>query len=56
MKHYCVFRMTGGEPLMDKNTFRVLDYVANNPKGDLEIGITTNNVSSYPGSVRQICC
>lgn len=37
-----VFRMTGGEPLMDKNTFKVLDYVASNPKGDLEIGITTN--------------
>lgn len=37
-----VFRMTGGEPLMDKNTFKVLDYVAANPKGDLEIGITTN--------------
>jgi organic radical activating enzyme len=37
-----VFRMTGGEPLMDKNTFKVLDYIAANPKGDLEIGITTN--------------
>lgn len=37
-----VFRMTGGEPLMDKNTFKVLDYVAANPKGDLEISITSN--------------
>ena len=26
-----VFRMTGGEPLMDKNTFKVLDYVNENP-------------------------
>lgn len=37
-----VFRMTGGEPLMDRNTFRVLDYVAENPKHDLEISVTSN--------------
>lgn len=43
-----VFRMTGGEPLMDKNTFKVLDYVANNPKGDLEISITSNMVPPDP--------
>lgn len=39
LKH---FRMTGGEPLMDKNTFRVLDYVLDNPRDDLNISITTN--------------
>lgn len=37
-----VFRMTGGEPLMDKNTFKVLDYVAENPHGQLELSITSN--------------
>jgi sulfatase maturation enzyme AslB (radical SAM superfamily) len=37
-----VFRMTGGEPLMDKNTFKVLDYVNENPNGQLELSITTN--------------
>lgn len=37
-----VFRMTGGEPLMDKNTFRVLDYVNENPHGQLELSITSN--------------
>lgn len=37
-----VFRMTGGEPLMDKNTFKVLDYVNSNPKNDLELSITSN--------------
>ena len=37
-----VFRMTGGEPLMDKNTFRVLDYVYENPNKDLELSITSN--------------
>jgi hypothetical protein len=36
------FRMTGGEPLMDKNTFKVFDYVKNNPKTDLNLSITSN--------------
>ena len=36
------FRMTGGEPLMDKNTFKVFDYIKNNPKKDLHLGITSN--------------
>ena len=31
LKH---FRMTGGEPLMDKNTFRMFDYVKEHPKLD----------------------
>ena len=34
--------MTGGEPLMDKNTFKVLDYVIDNPKEDLHLAITSN--------------
>lgn len=37
-----VFRMTGGEPLMDKNTFKVLDYVNEHPHGQLELSITSN--------------
>jgi len=37
-----VFRMTGGEPLMDKNTFKVLDYVNNNPNAAIELSITSN--------------
>lgn len=36
------FRMTGGEPLMDKNTFKVFDYVKQNPKNDLHLSITSN--------------
>jgi sulfatase maturation enzyme AslB (radical SAM superfamily) len=36
------FRMTGGEPLMDKNTFRMFEYVKNNPKNDLHLSITSN--------------
>jgi hypothetical protein len=37
-----VFRMTGGEPLMDKNTFKVLNYVNENPNPFLELCITSN--------------
>ena len=36
------FRMTGGEPLMDKNTFKMFDYVKQNPKPDLHLSITSN--------------
>lgn len=36
------FRMTGGEPLMDKNTYKVFDYVLENPKSDLHLNVTSN--------------
>lgn len=35
-------RMTGGEPLMDKNTFRIFDFVKAHPKDDLHLSITSN--------------
>lgn len=37
-----VFRMTGGEPLMDNNTFKVLDYIYENPNAWLEVSVTSN--------------
>jgi hypothetical protein len=37
-----VFRMTGGEPLLDKNTYRVFDWILKHPKPDLELAITSN--------------
>jgi hypothetical protein len=37
-----VFRVTGGEPLLTKNTFKVLDYIIDNPKPDLELNINSN--------------
>ena len=43
-----VFRMTGGEPLMDKNTFKVLDYVNKNPNTQLELSITSNMCPPQP--------
>ena len=37
-----VFRITGGEPLLSKDTFKVLDYVNNNPRPELELSINSN--------------
>jgi organic radical activating enzyme len=37
-----IFRITGGEPLVDNNTFEILDYIYNNPNTSLELSITTN--------------
>ena len=37
-----VFRMTGGEPLMDKNTFKILDYVNEHPSASVELSLTSN--------------
>jgi organic radical activating enzyme len=39
LKH---FRMTGGEPLLDRNTYRVFDFVLENPKPDLHLNVTSN--------------
>ena len=37
-----LFRMSGGEPLMDRNTYRVFDYVLALPKPDLHLNVTSN--------------
>jgi organic radical activating enzyme len=39
LKHY---RITGGEPLLNKNTLKSLDYLIENPKQDLELSINSN--------------
>ena len=36
------FRITGGEPLLSKNTFLVLDYIIDNPNPNLDFSINTN--------------
>ena len=36
------FRITGGEPLLNKNTFKVLNYIIDNPNPELNISINTN--------------
>ena len=58
LKH---FRMTGGEPMLDKNTYRVFDYVLANPKPDLHLNVTSNfgvdekSWQKYLGYVKQLC-
>ena len=37
-----VFRITGGEPLLSKETFRTLDWIIENPNPNLELAINTN--------------
>jgi hypothetical protein len=41
-KNLKIFRMTGGEPLIDHNTWKVLDYVDEHPNSLLEVSITSN--------------
>lgn len=58
LKH---FRMTGGEPLMDKNTYKVFDYVLAFPKPDLHLNVTSNFsvepalMDKYLGYVKDLC-
>jgi organic radical activating enzyme len=35
-------RVTGGEPLLNPNTFRMIDYVIANPRPDLNLSINSN--------------
>jgi len=36
------FRITGGEPLLSKETWKVLEYIEENPRPDLNLAINTN--------------
>jgi hypothetical protein len=53
--------MTGGEPLLDKNTYRVFDYVLANPSPKLHLNVTSNfsvdekSWNRYLGYVKQLC-
>lgn len=37
-----VFRITGGEPLLSKHTWKILEYIQNNPNPELHLAINTN--------------
>lgn len=58
LKH---FRMTGGEPLMDQNTYRVFDYVLAFPNPELHLDVTSNFSvdeklwQKYFGYVSRLC-
>lgn len=42
VKDLRVFRITGGEPLLANDTYKVLDFLYDNPQKDLELAINTN--------------
>jgi len=48
-KHMQVFRITGGEPLLIKDTFRVMDFLLANPNPNLELAINSN--ACPPGDI-----
>jgi len=37
-----VLRITGGEPLLTKHTFALLEYILKNPRPDLELNVNSN--------------
>ena len=55
------FRMTGGEPLMDPNTYKVFDYVLDHPNPKLHLNVTSNFsvtsklFSKYLDYVKRLC-
>lgn len=42
LPHLKVLRITGGEPTMSKDTWKLLDYLLENPRKDLDVAINTN--------------
>jgi len=59
LKH---FRMTGGEPMMDNNTYKVFQYIIDHPKKDLHLNVTSNMCppdiklkNKYFDMVKRIC-
>ena len=59
LKH---FRMTGGEPMMDNNTYKIFEYVIDHPKQDLHLNVTSNMCppnnklkNKYFDMVKKIC-
>lgn len=42
LPHLRVLRLTGGEPTMSKDVWKLLNYIENNPQPNLELAINTN--------------
>jgi len=59
-EHLFVLRVTGGEPLLDKNTYKLLQYVKDNPRKGLtfhcnsNLMVSENRVKKYIGLVKDI--
>lgn len=41
-KNLEIFRVTGGEPLLSKDTFKILDYLIENPRPELQFDVNSN--------------
>lgn len=61
------FRITGGEPLLTENTWKILDYIIENPRPDFRLNINTNmcvprklieklcdKINQLEGKIRQV--
>jgi len=59
-KHLFVLRVTGGEPLLDKNTYTLIEYIKNNPRKGLtfhcnsNLMVTEKRVQKYIDIVKNI--
>ena len=59
-EHLFVLRVTGGEPLLDKNTYKLLEYLKANPRKGLtfhcnsNLMVTENRVQKYINLVKDI--
>jgi pyruvate-formate lyase-activating enzyme len=42
ISHLKIFRITGGEPLMSKDVWRVFEYLKEHPQPDMELAINSN--------------
>lgn len=47
VKDLKVFRITGGEPLLSKDFWKVLDYLEDNPQPHLELNVNTNSCVDF---------
>jgi len=54
-KHMHTFRITGGEPLLIKDTFKVIDFLIANPNPKLEFAINSNACPTSPGAWKKFC-
>lgn len=55
-----IFRITGGEPLIEPNTFKTIEMISNDPKPEMEFSINSNLgqpdsiIDTYIASIREL--
>lgn len=59
--HLQVLRLTGGEPTLDKNVLKLLDFIKHMPHRDLDLAVTSNlsfneiDFADYFNTVKDLC-